>query len=80
MENKLTVDSSTIRSDNLTTPGRLLDQIVIKLTEAGKKVDWSTGKTWGLWLYHTGYDPVLTFTIGKAQPPPLKFRQDPPGH
>ncbi|ERE77327.1 envelope glycoprotein [Cricetulus griseus] len=51
------------------TAGGRCNMLVISFTEAGRKADWTTGKTWGLRLYRTGYDPVLLFTLHRTSSP-----------
>lgn len=45
------------------TPGGDCNSLILRFTEEGKKADWTTSQTWGLWLYHSGHDSRLTFTI-----------------
>lgn len=51
------------------TPGGRCNSLIIRFTEKGKKANWTTGKTWGLRLYRSGYDPKLTFTIRRTLSP-----------
>lgn len=45
--------------------------LIISFTEAGRKSDCTTGKTWGLHLYTTGYKPMLLFTLHSTSSPIL---------
>lgn len=45
------------------TPGGRCNPLIISFTEAGKKANWDTPKSWGLRLYRTGTDPVLLFSL-----------------
>ncbi|XP_036063099.1 MLV-related proviral Env polyprotein-like [Onychomys torridus] len=56
-------DSSRWPNRSWTTQGGRCNGLKITFTDKGKKADWIQGKTWGLRLYRTGYDPATTFTI-----------------
>lgn len=41
----------------------LCNNLVIKFTATGKKANWTVGKTWGLRIFISGYDPGVLFTV-----------------
>ena len=51
------------------TPGGKCNPLLIQFTEAGKRADWSTLKTWGLRLHRSGYDPYTLFSISRSIAP-----------
>ena len=53
----------------LATPGGHCNPLVIKVIPAGKKANWEAGKTWGLRLYRSRYNPWLIFTVKLVQKP-----------